>query len=373
MQHTSEPDRNELGDSDAQANPTDTTEPAPPASSGHDPTSEPESVPEEAEDSDADDRTSTPVMPAVSRRGLINFPDFSRLIQPHLDRFAKQLSDAGISSTLDLISRIAHTVDVSGLVPRPPISTTFGPAVQKLAERVQEAMPPNWPSKLDWRKAVNIIQDEGIPLVWVPRSSIVEQIVAAPDWQSRMALLLEHRLNLVADCRDVLESVSHTALIDQVPLVRRAVDAFEAGHPEAAQALAVVVTETVVSRTIEVDRKYARNHGGTYAVTAEQVLFDPHFVPFTRLRQRAALAPIAVFYTEWWPGMGTPAPDKLSRQVTVHHAQLDHYTSGNATIAILLATSVLRGVQELQEFKEAAQQDAQRNPPLRASDDDDEP
>lgn len=45
-----------------------------------------------------------------------------------------------------------------------------------LAERIN---PPNWPLEILVSTALTIIQDEGIPLVWVPRKQIVRDIVAA--------------------------------------------------------------------------------------------------------------------------------------------------------------------------------------------------
>jgi hypothetical protein len=43
--------------------------------------------------------------------------------------------------------------------------------------------------------------------------------------------------------------------------------------------------------------------------------------------------------------------------VTVHQADHGHYTEGNAVVAILLAASVLRALQELQDLAEASDVD----------------
>jgi hypothetical protein len=72
-------------------------------------------------------------------------------------------------------------------------------------------------------------------------------------------------------------------------------------------------------------------------------------VPLRQLRVKAALAPIGPFYTAWYPSSGSPAPEALSRHVTIHQADQQHYTSGNAAVAVLLITSVLRALQELAE------------------------
>jgi hypothetical protein len=102
--------------------------------------------------------------------------------------------------------------------------------------------------------------------------------------------------------------------------------------------------ETVVTRTI-----------GKYKVAKDFAkIDDPKYLTMTELRFRAALAPIGPFYVTWWPSTGDPMPEQLSRHVTVHQADPTHYTHGNATIAIMLLASVLRGVQEYLDLTKPA-------------------
>jgi hypothetical protein len=86
-------------------------------------------------------------------------------------------------------------------------------------------------------------------------------------------------------------------------------------------------------------------------------LFDPELVPFTQVRWRAALAPIGRFYTAWRHDSGQPPPEALSRHVTVHQADQGHYTAGNAIVAVMLAASVLRALDELEAFAESSEDD----------------
>lgn len=198
--------------------------------------------------------------------------------------------------------------------------------------------PPNWPTDLDISIVTEILNEDGIPLVWVPRLEIVKLLVEAPDRSSRIAILLDRVDDLIEDCRQVLAGIDDPTLLEQLPLVIEAVDAFASGHQRPAHALAVVVTETVVKRAV----------AGGYKAVAKKVLFDPEAVPWHRLRLTASLAPIGPFFTDWFPSWGTPPPDALSRHVSVHQAATSHYSPANAVVAMLLATSVLRGVQELQ-------------------------
>jgi hypothetical protein len=74
----------------------------------------------------------------------------------------------------------------------------------------------------------------------------------------------------------------------QLPLAVKALNAYEESHYEAAQALAVTITETAVARAL----------GDKCADVKQKVLFDPELVRFTEMRLRAALA--LIFHRGGW-------------------------------------------------------------------------
>lgn len=55
-----------------------------------------------------------------------------------------------------------------------------------------------------------MVQDEGIPLVWVPRGEIVSDVLAAPDRQARIKILLARSGEVMQDCRDVQRAEART-------------------------------------------------------------------------------------------------------------------------------------------------------------------
>jgi hypothetical protein len=317
------------------------------------------------------------VTPVYDLSGILDLPDFSKLVLaalPDLSKIVLKLPDlSAFMPNINLSERIIPALELSGLVPKidyaslfPKIELTgpvlkfstsipkltlpdIGPVLALMLEQLRETQPPNWSDDIDLEQVLAVIQEDGLPLVWLPRAEIIAEVLDAPNRAARVEVLLRHADELIVDCREVLAAVRHETLTGQLPLAGRAVDALEAGHHEAAQALAVVVTETAVARAIR----------GKYEDVKSQVLFDPDLVPYTEMRLRAALAPIGPFYTTWYASSGTPAPEALSRHVTVHQADHTHYTEGNALVAVLLATSVLRALQELQELAEASEDDAQ--------------
>lgn len=209
--------------------------------------------------------------------------------------------------------------------------------------RARESRPPNWPESMDYARLEEVIQGDGLPLVWVPRRTVVEAVLAAPDRPSRVEVLLDFRAEVIRDCREVLATISTPTFAGKVVLAGQAVNALEGGHSQAAQALAVVVIESATRSAIH------RNS----TTVKHRVKFDIDKVQYVELRLRAALAPLASFYKEWSDKAPEPCPDALSRHVTCHQAEPQHFTDANALVAVLLATSVLRGLQELEELQAA--------------------
>lgn len=227
--------------------------------------------------------------------------------------------------------------------------------IRQLATRAGEmfvvlraALPPNWPAGVDFESVIAIANDDGIPVVWVPRAEILLQLVEAKDREERVQVLLAHEAELAEDAAATLAEIQHESLVGQTPLAQDALRAWAGGHPAAAQALAVAVIETAVTRLYAQGRKYEK--------VAAAVKIDLDDDAIATIRVVAALAPIARFYTPWWPNFPTPPPEALSRHVSVHRADVTHYTRANALIAVLLMVSVLRALQEDQEAADAERQ-----------------
>jgi hypothetical protein len=201
-------------------------------------------------------------------------------------------------------------------------------------DHLDQHIPPNWPTGVDLDRVAEVIYEDGIPLVWIPRATLVDQVLAASDRTTRLDLLLHHSNEVIKDCRHVLNEVSEPVLAGQLPLVHRAAVALAAGHTEAAQALAVVTAETVIARTL-----------GNYT-QAKEMASLPKQVPWCNMKLKVTLAPIDRFYAPWWPGGKTPVPQELSRHVSVHQADVNHYSPSNGLVAVMLLTSLLRTLQD---------------------------
>lgn len=267
---------------------------------------------------------------------------FAEAVSPWTDELTAQLNQA-LAPYAERMRK--QWVDVfSGIDLRPLLPTFELPAdLVETLKRWREFIPPNWPRGVDVDRMTTAIADDGIPLVWAPRAEVVAEALAASDRAARVAALVARQELVIEDCRAVLADMNSPAYEGKVLLARQALDALEAGHHEAAQALAVVVAESAVASAIH----------PTYDKVKRKVLVsDLDKVRIADLRLRAALAPLHRFYTEWTEGKTPgPMPVALSRHVTVHSAAPQHFTEGNALLAVLLTSTTLRALQELEEIR----------------------
>lgn len=226
-----------------------------------------------------------------------------------MDKIRKQLADVVIPK-----------IDLAGLA--------------AALDRAKEALPPNWDGLDHYEVLGEIAKDDGIPVVWLPRASVLADLVAAPDRDERVKILLTRQDDIADDCRSVVAEVTDLDLAPRVPQALEAVEALQTGFPQAAQTLAVAVSESLLTEYIA--------NGRSYKALATDVAVDTDELTVVEVTSTFALLPVHRFYTPWRPHTGVPAPGELSRHVTVHHARADHLTPENALIAIMLLSSLLR-------------------------------
>jgi hypothetical protein len=75
--------------------------------------------------------------------------------------------------------------------------------------------------------------------------------------------------------------------------------------------------------------------------TIEKSRFDDEL-----LNVSLAFRPLLSFYATWTPGDPAPPPVRLSRHHTTHDASPDQLTERNATVAAMLATSLVLAVSD---------------------------
>lgn len=246
--------------------------------------------------------------------------------RPQIEQFMNQY-DNEIGKHLDQIRKNISEV----LAPAMPGLTQIA---EMATAMVRDARPPNWSEDvgLDLAKLKQVTEVEGIPLVYVPRAEIVVALLGAADFEGRLSILDDRYEDICSDCRTALKNPVDSQVADRAQLVLNAIDAFEDGHYEAAQALAVVVTDS-----------YLKTHvSGRYKEMRESLALDESDEAslWPLLRFFMPMAAVVPFLVQWDPSDPNPAPTSLSRHVTIHDASTAQLNRINATLAIMLAASI---------------------------------
>ena len=223
----------------------------------------------------------------------------------------------------------------------PPWTVVWSQLVEGLDLSIWSWEPPNWPEEWemsDEEYAVmnTILNDDGIPLIWVPRREIVRSLFAATCRADRVAVLLRRRGDIVVDCREVVDDLRRSGR--DTTLASEALAAFAGGFHHAAQALAVNVLDHAVVP-----------HIGKHKDVPTKVKIDVLDEGVGLLRLSASLAPLGRAWAPWTPSLGGLVPQDLSRHVTVHGGDPAHYTEQNSLLAQMLMTSVLRGLADWED------------------------
>jgi hypothetical protein len=215
--------------------------------------------------------------------------------------------------------------------------------VENIDRMIKQGMPPNLRDVHGKAALEDIVASEGIPVAHVPNAAIVQELIGCPDHEARRAVLAVRVSEVVEDCLAILaEPLEDTddEAIRQVAL--KAAQALGAGHPEAAQALAVLASEQYISDNLggyaeatRVVNGFITEDDRWYVVSYNAYL--PLFI-------------VPSLYTPWRPTDGTPAPDPLSRHVTVHHVTADHLNLVNAVIAVLQVSGLVAGARWIDDF-----------------------
>lgn len=216
-------------------------------------------------------------------------------------------------------------------------------------------LPPDW-YPLNWEeapgqdvddladKAIAIIQDEGIPLVWVPRPETVRALVRAADADARDAILLASRDEISDDCTAVLAEITATELVPLSDLGAHAIAALRDGRAAPAQALATNVFDTLLR---DIGRRGVIFGGplGYFKYNKVRKRIEPVSGETLISQYRAAcvLAAAVPALQDYEPS--DPAPVRFVRHATAHRAGPEQYTPVNAIVAVMLLASMLREAQ----------------------------
>ena len=230
-----------------------------------------------------------------------------------------------------------------------------------LAAALRLVRPKNWRgSGLRPEQIMPVAVDNGIPVVWVPPAPVLKALVAAAP-ADRMGVLMANEAEVLAHCQLLLDECSDPSVSEERTLINRSLDAYQAGHHEAAMALAVAVGEPLAQwasvprvqmfESSQAKQEWEANRERRKYKLAEDELAaaGPDALKSVDVQRYALIAPIPKFYTPFYGKPDEKIPDTLSRHATVHQPTVEHLSKENALLAVMLCMSLLRQQQDWAE------------------------
>lgn len=263
------------------------------------------------------------------------------LVQSNLDRVALQLTknmDLGISESVAKVARQFAAQQASMLA-------AIGPSLRSFKFVFY---PPNLQAieGLKFENVEQVVMADGIPLYGVPRTPIAEALIQADGASKRREILGSRWKTISADCREAAEGCKSEAVAPYVPFAVAALDALDAGHDAAAQALAGSLVDAILGSYFGKDRsKYTPHPKGNRTKAAYEEF---------NIREFIAFAPMWQTYQQFSVSNGGKVPNTFSRNATAHTVSPRQFNRRNAVQALMFACSLLYRLDEEARAGEAA-------------------
>ncbi len=272
------------------------------------------------------------------------------LAQSNLGRIAEQLTKnldlGGIAESLAAVSRITSTFAEQ----QSALFKNLGPAIAAMRASFY---PPNLRAieGLKFAGVETVVMVEGIPLYGLPRTATADALIRAGGASERRRILGGRWETISADCRTVVLGCASEAVAPYVPFAVAALDALDAGHTAAAQALAGSLVDAIVTAYFGKDRyKYTPDRNGRRTKDA----YDEFSI-----RQFVAFAPMWQAYQQFFVTNGDKVPSTFSRNATAHTVSPRQFNRRNAVQGLMLACSLLYRLDEEAVSLEADDDDHQ--------------
>jgi hypothetical protein len=261
-----------------------------------------------------------PVAPPNSLRAVL--PEIILRSSSPLPYYSKRLADALALPVEDLLKK-------------------WAPTFARMAKDLERMLPLNWhgTTKPGWGVIESILLDEGITLAWVPRKKMLQALFDAKDGTARRVILDKHWMALSADCEQVLGEISHRQLASHVSFAKKAVDALNAGHEEAAQALSVNLLDSILGQHFDettCGKLTGRKRVDRLDVKEYEFEVAMVLAPVWRAHEKFRLRKDLI-------------PDTFTRHASVHAVSRRQYSRVNAVVALMLVASTLKFLDEHSE------------------------
>lgn len=308
---------------------------------------------------------------AMMTRATTPFPDAQPVWLKQITVFNSDIfqSYALTQSNLNpIVSQLARNIDFGIAAPAARTAAMFVQRQEAWLNNIAPAIaamrvasyPPNLRSieGLQFEEIEQVVMVDGIPLYGLPRTAAAGALIRAGGASKRREVLGRRWRTISADCRTIVQGCTSGAVAPYVPFAVAALDALDAGHTQAAQALAGSLVDAILNSYFGNDRyRYTPDRKGKRTKDG----YDEFSV-----RQFFAFAPMWQAYQQFFAPDGDKVPTIFSRHATAHTVSPRQFNRRNATQALMIVCSLLYRLDEEAATLEAAE-DVNASPSRRGS------
>lgn len=281
------------------------------------------------------------VVPTNTQMSQLPLP---RLVPPpeFLERLAELLrpihaAAAQFSERLAAHILPIHQAIVQGLAPQMETLRRMAAMFVEFGQAWFATLPENWRGlespATDVPKVVELMQETGWCVAWCPRSEILQELLDLKhDPIARTKALLDRQDLVVKDLRESLAHIEGDTLESYRTYASKALDAFEAGHPECAQALAASCLSAIINSV----------YGLSFSAARTTFEHDPMDAELLSFRSWCVEAMLSRSLKTFYPEKGDAVPGEFSRHASAHTVSPAQYTEVNCLASLLLLNAILR-------------------------------
>lgn len=266
----------------------------------------------------------------VKQFGVINSDIFKSAVlgQPNLNSVAAQLAknvDFGLSGSFAALAQQFAAQQSSWL-------DALGPTL----ERLKASFYPSNLRSIDGlrlEEVEQVVMVDGIALYSIPRAAIAEALIRADGAAKRREILGRRWKAILTDCRAAITNCQTETVAPYVAVTVAALDALEAGHVEAAQALTGSLMDAIVNTYFGKDRHVYTPDKSGRRTNAAYDEFGAH--------EYIAFAPVWQAWQKFFPDEGKPVPYTFSRNATAHTVSAKQFTRRNAVQGLMIVCGIL--------------------------------
>lgn len=244
---------------------------------------------------------------------------------------------------IDFASLFADTVPVTDLVSelRSDTSDIFKETRQQLTDLFKRlnideyaaSLPSNWIDAgledYDYGLLEQLILDEGLALAWVAKPDLLSQLLTAESESERREMLAKHWEEITDHCCKLLDKVTSQELAEWRGFALKVAHALRHDNPEAAQALAASLIETMLVDNFTYDGKRERMKREnrpqiSLGAISRGIVYGGLWGVFLRFRADR-----------------DPIPSRFSRHASAHAVSTTQYTLTNSVIAFMHVAAYL--------------------------------